>query len=393
MLVKKGYKYRLYPTVEQRKYLESTFGCCRKACNILLAEHSAQYEAYKVSPDTTDKPKASGYDFSNQLTILKDREDLAYLNDVSSTAVQNAVLNLGRAFTNFFKNKKGYPKFQSRFSKNSFTLTGNTFKIDGKHLTLPKLKTPIRVTLSRQLPSEPSNVTISRTPDGKYCATFLCDTPPKVTNGHKVVGLDLGVKELVVTSDDQRYHNPKTLYKLQHKLARLQRKLSRKTKGSASRNLARIHLARLHAKITNIRKDYILKLCRYTVNASRVIVVESLMVKNMVKNHHLAKALSDASFGMILSALRWMVVESNWCNLVQASTYFPSTQICSDCNLKSPTKLTLNVREWVCTGCGSVHDRDYNAAKNLRNLALHPTIEPQWRNATGKLIKLDNSYM
>ncbi|EKD89713.1 MAG: hypothetical protein ACD_33C00002G0005 [uncultured bacterium] len=257
-------------------------------------------------------------------------------------------------------------------------------------LKISKLELPVEVKWSRELPSIPSQVTISKTPSGEYYASFLCKVVPKVTNGSDIIGIDLGVKELVVSSDNQRFPNPKVLYKKQHKLAKLQRALSRKIKGSNNRNKARIQVAKLHNQISNIRKDNIIKLYRILVNRSKVIVIEDLKVTNMVKNHCLAKCVSDASFGIIKQTLTWMVAESHWCNIVEASPFFPSTQLCSTCFKKSEIKLELKDRLWKCSNCNSIHDRDLNAAINLRNLATSVDHIYNITKSSGKYIQLDH---
>lgn len=377
-MYQKAYRYRIYPTKDQKSYLNETFGACRKVYNYMLDKAIKDYDVYKLDNSLT-KPQVSGYDLSNQLTILKQSKEYSWLYNYSSCALQQKLLDLGTAFTNFFKSMKdrkkvGYPKFKSRYGKNTFRLTPMYFKVISDELYIAKLPTAIKIKLHRALPSEPSQVTISKTPTGEYYASFLCKTEPNVTNGSGVVGIDLGVKDLVVTSDGEVVNNPKYYSKYQSKLKLYQRRLSCKLKGSNNRNQARLKVAKIHEKIANTRLDTLHKLTRSLVDRYKTIVIEDLNVSGMSKNRKLAKHILDSSFSKFRELLTYKIVESNWCNLVIADRWFPSTQLCSSCGLKGDTKLKLSARVWTCQYCSTEHNRDLNASKNLASIANRPSM-------------------
>ena len=378
-MIYKSYKFRIYPTIDQQKFLNETLGACRKVYNLSLDEAIKEYENYKQD-STLSKPKLGGFDFIKRLPIIKNKEEYKWLYNYSSCSLQQKLLDLGKAFNNFFrdikiKRKTGYPKFKSRFHNESFRLTPMYFKIVDNKLFIAKLSTEIKVKLYKQLPSEPSQVTITRTNSGKYYATFLCKTEPKVTNGSGIVGIDLGVKDFIVTSDNESITNPKYFNKYQNKLKLYQRRLSRKVKGSNNRNKARIKVAKIHETISNLRLDFIHKTTRSLVNRYKAICIEDLNVKGMSKNSHLSKHILDSGFGMFRRILSYKVIDSNWCNLIIANRWYPSTQICSNCGKKSEDKIKLSVRDWKCGYCDKEHNRDFNASKNLANIAKRPEIE------------------
>ena len=386
----KGYKYRIYPTIEQIKFLNETLGACRKVWNISLDQAIKEYDSYKLDNNLV-KPNLSGFGFTNKLTILKNEEEYKWLYNYSSCAMQQKLLDLGKAFTNFFrdiknKRKTGYPKFKSRHHTDSFRLTPVYFKLVGKHLFLTKLSTYIKIKLYKSLPSEPSQLTITKTTTGKYYATFLCKTEPKVTNGSGVVGIDLGVKDFIVTSDDEVISSPRSYIKYQDKLKLYQRRLSRKTKGSNNRTKARIQLAKIHEKISNLRQDFIHKTTRTLVNKYKTIVIEDLNVSGMSKNRYLSKHILDSGFSMFRRFLEYKVVESNWCNLVVAHRWYPSTQLCSSCGGRPSDKIKLSVREWICSTCNTTHNRDFNASKNLANISRTDKMIDILSKSFGKLL-------
>ena len=385
-----AYKYRLTPTKDQEKYLNQTFGACRKVYNVMLDKSIKEYEAYKLDKSLL-KPNISGYGFTSYLPILKNESDYNWLYNYSSCALQQKLLDLGKAFTNFFrdiktKRKTGYPKFKSRYGENSFRLTPMYFKLVDNKLFIAKLSTAIKVNLHRQLPSEPSQITISRTPSGGYYVSFLCEATPHITNGSDVIGVDIGIKDLIVTSDGEILSNPKHYIKKQDKLRLYQRRLSRKVKGSNNRNLSRLKVARLHQTISNLRYDTLHKLSRSLVNRSKTIVIEDLNIKGMSKNSRFSKHILDSGFGMFRKMLEYKTINSNWCNLIIANRWYPSTQICSNCNNKSSIKIEINIRKWTCDNCNTTHDRDINASMNLANITTLSYMDGLLNKMFGKVV-------
>jgi putative transposase len=396
----KGYKYRFYPNKSQIELLNNTFGCCRFVYNRLLDQSIKEYEAYKAdnslpntqSTNAVSKPKVSGYDLIKQLPILK--QEYQFLNNVSSVALQQSAINLGKSYSNFFNKKgmkqHGYPKFKSKHGYQSFTLTDNAFKFRDNKLTIAKSDIPLNIRWSRELPSTPTSATISKTPSGKYFISFVCEYTPTKTNGTSITGIDLGIKDLIVTSDGLKIPNPKHLAKLEKRLARYQRRLSRCKKGSKNRNKARLKVARLHERITNQRNDFHHKLSRKLINENQVIGIESLMVKNMVKNRCLSKAISQAAWSSFTGQLFYKSKESQHCNIVKIDTFFPSTHICNVCDTKLDRKLSLAERTFQCPLCHVLHDRDINAAINIRNEAIRIINETKTPNI-GVLVLANSS--
>lgn len=385
VLIKKGYKYRLYPTEEQALYLNQILGACRKLWNILLDESIKEYEVWKAD-NKLPKPSINVYNLINKIPSIKEREELSWMKDYPSVALQQKASDLAMSYQNLFNKKKGFPKFKSRFGKNSFRLVQFGFSVCNDQLKIAKLETPLKIQLHRPLPSKPSSCTISKTPSGEYYVSFVCNAFPKVTNGKDLIGIDLGLKDLIVTSDNVKIENPKTYQKHQKKLTAAQRAMSHKVKGSNNRNKARLKVARTHQKISNIRKDWITKTCRKLVNRSRAIVIEDLNVAGMVRNPHLSKSLMDASLGQIRQTLTQMTAESNWCNLVIADRWFPSTQLCSCCKKKPDIKIKLSERSWTCLHCGTKHDRDHNASVNLKQLTDQDWVKDLIEKFPGRLI-------
>ncbi len=374
MLVKKGYEYRLYPSKDEATYISKIAGCTRKVYNLLLDQAQKDYAAYKLDPLNTPKPKVSSYDFINKLPELKANQEYSYLKDVPAVALQQSAMHLGQAYTNTFRRlkvkaaKPGFPKFKSRNNYRKFTLTKDAFFIKNKRLHIAKLDTGIEVRWGRKLPSVPSSITITITPSGKYFVSFLCETPPKVTNGSGIVGLDFGITNLIVTSDGELLTGPKATTRYQKLLKRASCFHSRKVKGSKNCEKSRVKLARLHERIGNLRKDYAEQVSRRLVNRNRLIVIEQLKVANMLANHKLAKGVHDAAFASLARAFTRKVAESHWATIVLADTFFPSTRLCCNCHTKSTVKVKLGVKKWDCSVCGTTHDRDFNASFNLKKL-------------------------
>lgn len=390
-ILKKGYKFRIYPTPEQVVFLEKTFGCCRKTWNTLLAQAIEEYTSWKL--DTTlPKPKISSYDFAKAITLMKTQEEYRYLNEVPSKALALTGHALGQSFQRFFqsKGKLGYPKFKRKnTNKSSFTLesypTGaEYFWVKNKVFTITKLKTPIKISWSRDLPSSPTQVTISKNAAGQYFASFLCDVLPKFTNGQGVIGVDIGIKTLATVSNGTAIRNPKYFIIAQKKLAKYQRRFARKCKGSKNREKARLKVAKCHLKIINQRNEYLHQLTRKLVNDNKVIVIEDLAVKNLSKNSKLSKHIMDAGLSKFRRYLEYKAIESLWCRVLVADRFYPSTQLCSYCGIKPLVKIKLGVSKWTCVSCGTIHGRDDNASINLSHLAIkHPEL---WMEYPGKVI-------
>lgn len=366
--MEKAYKFRIYPNRAQEELIRKTFGCVRYVYNYYLAMRQSRYNESKET--------LRGYACSADMTLLKQGKE--WLKEVDATALQSSIQDLEGAYQNFFRRvksgeKPGYPKFKSkRDSKNSYTSkkTGNNTRIDGDRICLPKLGL-IDCKVSKQVEGRILSATVSQNPSGKYFVSVLCTDvdilPLEKTGG--VVGIDLGLKELTVTSDAQHFQNPKYFTKSQKKLAKLQRELSRKSKDSKNRGKARIKVARLHEHIVNQRLDYTHKMTTALVRDYDLIAVETLMPKNMVKNRRLAKAISDAAWGEIVRQLDYKCA---WYGkeLVKVGRFYPSSQTCNDCGFKNTNTKNLAIREWGCPQCGVRHDRDINAAKNILDEGL-----------------------
>lgn len=366
--MQKGYRFRIYPNSKQIELLNKTFGCKRFVYNHLLNKNIEEMKLFKKGL-IKNKPVVNIFHLVKQLPSLK--SEYSFLEEVSSIALQQVVIDLAKAFKDFFS-IKGFPVFKSKRNKQSFRIVGEDFRITINGLLIPKCKTPIKIVLDRKLPSVPTSVTISKTTDGNYYASFVCESIPKITNGQGMIGIDLGLKDFCSFNDGSKIVNPKHLQKSEKKLKQLQRKLSKKQNGSSNRNKARLILAKQHQKIVNQRNDFLHKLSRQLVNDNQVIAIESLNIKGMLRNHSLAKAISSVSWSRFIDLLKYKVSESQWCTLIQMDHWFASTQICSCCSYrnKGNERLKLSQRYWICPSCDTTHDRDTNAAQNILDEAL-----------------------
>lgn len=379
---KKSFQYEFYPNEEQKELLSKTFGCVRFIYNQNLSLVREQYDSYvKVNElykagligTAPVRPAITEYALVNNIVTIKSNPEYDWLYEVSSVALQQTAIDLNAAFTQFFKNSSKRPKFKYKNGKQSFRLMRNGFKIDTNSgiLVLSKTKEPIKLCYSRKLPCVPSKVTISKLRCGKYTATFLCEVTAEKTSGVGKVGIDLGIKDFAVLSDGTRITNEKHRAKAQKKLRRAQQALARKQKGSNNRNKARIKVAKLHYHVAQQRKDFQHKLSRKLINENQVICLESLRPANMIKNRKLSKHIADAAWGQFKSMLTYKAKMSQHCNLVFVDPFYPSTHICNVTGLKLDYKLKLSDRSWKCPHCNETHDRDLNAAKNIRDEGLY----------------------
>ena len=362
--VKRAYKYRFYPTSAQAQELARTFGCARKVWNLALnARTTAWYQ----------RQERVGYvQTSALLTEWKRSEDLAFLNEVSSVPLQQALRHLQGAFAAFWDKRARYPKFKSRKkSRASAEYTRSAFRYRDGHLWLAKMDAPLDIRWSRPLPggAEPSTVTVSRDPAGRWFVSLLCECPigPLPPSG-TTVGIDAGLTSLVTLSTGEKITNPRHERRDRARLALAQRRLSRKTKGSENRARARVKVARVHARITDRRRDYLHKLSTRLVRDNQAVVIEDLNVAGMLRNHCLARAISGAAWSDLRGMLEY---KCGWYgrDLIVAGRWFPSSKTCSDCGHQIGA-LPLSIREWVCPACGVRHDRDINAARNIRAAGL-----------------------
>ena len=358
MQQKKAYQYRIYPTAEQVHILARTFGCCRYVYNWALRQRTDAY--YKDGEHLSYEATAQ------RLTSLKKQDDHVWLNDVSSVPLQQSLRHLDTAFRHLFEGRAQYPKFHKKHGEQAATYASTAFKWDGTSLTLAKMSEPLTIVWSRPLPkgAKPSTVTVSKDCANRYFVSLLVEEeikPLPVVN--KQVGLDLGLGSMVVTSDGSTYGNPKFFAKDEKKLAQAQRSQARKKKGSKNRAKARHKVAKIQAKIADRRRDYQHKLSTHIIRENQIVCVESLQVKNMLKNHRLAKAISDVGWGEFVRQLEY---KAKWYGrtLVRIDKFYPSSKRCFDCGHVLAT-LSLDVRAWTCPECGAVHDRDINAAQNI----------------------------
>ncbi|CAD5963403.1 MULTISPECIES: RNA-guided endonuclease InsQ/TnpB family protein [Planktothrix] len=357
--MEKAFNYRFYPSPEQESLLRRTLGCVRLVYNKALHERTQGWY---------ERQEKIGYNqTSSMLTKWKKQEDLDFLNEVSCVPIQQGLRHLQSAFANFFAGRAKYPNFKKKRNGGSAEFTKSAFKFKDGKIYLAKSVEPLDIRWSRQIPKgcEPSSVTVKLHPSGRWHISIRFDDPtikplPVID---QAIGIDLGISSLLVTSDGDKVSNPKHLKKSYRQLRQAQKSLSRKQKGSKNREKARIKVARIHAKITDTRTDHIHKLTTQLVRENQTIVVEDLAVKNLVKNRKLAQSISDASWGEIT---RQLAYKCRWYGrtYIEIDRWFPSSKRCSNCGY-IVEKMPLKIREWECPNCGTHHDRDLNASKNI----------------------------
>ncbi|MER5908482.1 RNA-guided endonuclease TnpB family protein [Streptomyces mirabilis] len=366
--VKRAYRYRFYPTDAQAAELSRTFGCVRKVYNLALA---ARTQAWVTRQERVNYTATSA-----MLTAWKKTEELAYLNEVSSVPLQQTLRHLQTAFTHFFGKRAKYPRFKSRkTSRRSAEYTTSAFRFRDGALTLAKMTEPLAVVWSRPLPEgmAPSTVTVSQDAAGRWFVSLLCDDPgvkPLPARGN-AVGIDAGLDHLLTLSTGEKITNPRHERRDRAALAKAQRRLAKKEKGSANRARARLKVAKIHAQIADRRRDTLHKITTRLVRENQTIVIEDLTVRNMVKNHRLARAISDAAWSEFRSMLEY---KAQWYGreVIAVDRWFPSSKLCSACGTLQEA-MPLNVRTWTCD-CGITHDRDMNAANNLLAAGLAVTV-------------------
>jgi len=356
-----AYKCRAYPAPEQAAALHRTFGCVRLVWNRTLAWRHARYHGEHAKTNFT---QANAY-----LTGMKATEDHAFLNEVSSVPLQQAIRHQQVAFSNFFAKRARYPRYKSRNSRQSAEYTRSGFRYRDGRLILAKMDTPLEFIWSwpdiDPAALDPSTVTVSRDPCGRWYVSFAVDVadPGQIPTTRAVVGVDMGIKDLAVTSDGERVANPRHLERKARNLARHQRRMARKTRGSANQEKARAKVARAHRKVRAARADYLHRASARLVRDHDVIVLEDLAVKNMVRNRSLAKAISDCGWRTFRRMIEYKAARAGR-HLIVIGRWYPSSKTCSSCG-HLLAELALSTRTWQCPSCGTRHDRDVNAAKNI----------------------------
>lgn len=355
----KAYKYRIYPDAEQMQFFAKCFGCVRFVYNRMLSDRIEHYNL-------------TGKSLNN--TPAQYKSEFTWLKEVDSLALANAQMNLNTAYRNFFRDKSnGFPKFKSK-KNNNFSYTTNNQKgtvyVENGYIKLPKLKSPVKIRQHRSFEGVIKSCTISKAPSGKYHISILVETEiQKLPASDMRVGIDVGIKDFAVLSNGEAYKNPKYLRKSEKRLTKLQRDLSRKQIGSSNRNKARIKVAKLHEKIANQRMDFLHKKSTEIIRKNQAIVIEDLKVKNLMKNHNLAKSIAEVSWSRFREMLDY---KSRWYGreLIIAPPDYPSSQLCSDCGNRSSQTKDLACRVYICPECGLEIDRDYNASLNLLKLTM-----------------------
>lgn len=354
-MIRKAFKFRIYPDSEQKDKLAVQFGCSRFVYN----HYRAVREGYYQDTGTGLTYNDCAVDLTERLKV-----DHPWLKEADSQVIQQALMDLDKAYKNFFEGRADYPNFKRKHGKQSIRYP-QRFKVEGGYVYLPKVGW-MKAVFHRKIEGQMKNCTVSKTKTGKYFVSIQCEvehTPPEQKPTR--VGIDLGLTTFATFSDGQKIDKPKHFYASERRLKIRQRRLSRKVKGSNSRGKAKLVVASIHEKIANQRKDFHHKLSRTIVDTFGAIAFESLNINGMLRNHNLAKAIADAGWNQFVSFVEY---KAAWAGseVLRVDRFFPSSKLCSDCGAKHKS-LTLNIRQWVCTECGVIHDRDENAAVNILN--------------------------
>jgi putative transposase len=359
-VVKRAYKYRFYPTAEQAGLLNRTFGSVRYVYNRALAERSRAW--------TQEQKRVTFAQTCRMLTAWKNDPDTAWLYQVSNVALQQGLQHLQHAYASFWAKRAKYPTFKSRKrSRASATFTASGFRYRDGQIWLAKMSAPLDIRWSRPLPegAEPSMVTVSRDAVGRWHISILAERPIEtLPPAGAVVGIDAGITSLVTLSTGEKITNPKHERRDRARLALAQRRMAKKQQGSANRARARVTVARVHARTTDRRRDHLHKLSTRIIRETQTVIIEDLSVRNMVRNHCLARAISDASWAELRRQVEY---KADWYGrtVIAVDRFYPSSKTCSACGVIT-AKMPLNIREWTCAACGARHDRDVNAAKVIR---------------------------
>ena len=353
--INKSYKFRIYPKKTQKEMLDRNFGCARFVYNYFLNQREKQYQETGKSDNY--------YSQSKKLTLLKKEKEYIWLNEINSQILQFSLRRLENSYSNFFQRRSGFPKFKKKKGKNTFTVPQG-ISINGLKIFIPKFKEGIRCVFHRDIKGKILTATFSKTQSGKYFVSISTEQETeKKEKTNKEVGIDLGIKDLVITSEGVKFQNNRYLNKYEKQLKKAQQHLSSKKKGSRQYENQRLKVARLHEKISNCRKDTLHKITLRLIRENDVVYLENLNVSGMLKNHKLAKCIVDCSWSELARQLEY---KGDWygCEVFKVNRFYPSSKTCSHCGCVQD-KMPLNIRKWTCPDCGTEHDRDINAAINI----------------------------